>query len=352
MLQRIIYLAQQMYNIAPKRKEIESSPSKGTSEAARLHPPLYDLALQAISQSEAEDNEHGDVECFKRDYPNTNSPSTKELIKTFRINSYSVRIQYGGATDLIDDFVVMSAMGKSFDAFRKILREQALDAYFGESCFGQYLDLPKDTNAHFQIKMVQVMAWTFEVIPYLRQQVNYQKKVSYSRILRWLFAKIDKNTKFLDLFNPPKEVIEHPSLVLTNRGLKIPFILTLQSMQTLSDPKGGLVIVDGVSGGSSAAVGANDAPLTVFETTNYYEYDHTGYTDFFPPRKCSACKCQDCKTKHNGMINAINALTSSIKELTSKRGFIPSKRISYLSTPLEIKAKTRRKVIFKALSCI
>ncbi|PHU02548.1 hypothetical protein BC332_27799 [Capsicum chinense] len=45
--------------MAPKRKEIESSPSKGTSAAAQLHPPLYELALQVLSQSGEEDNEHG-----------------------------------------------------------------------------------------------------------------------------------------------------------------------------------------------------------------------------------------------------------------------------------------------------
>ncbi|KAF3658014.1 DNA-binding family protein [Capsicum annuum] len=59
-----------------------------------------------------------------------------------------------GATDLTGDFIVKSAMEKSFDAFQKILREQKLDAYFKESCFGQYLDFSEDNNAHFQIKMV------------------------------------------------------------------------------------------------------------------------------------------------------------------------------------------------------
>ena len=107
--------------MAPKRKEIESSPSKGTSEAARLHPPLYELALQALSQSGAEYDEHGEEEYFKRDDPNANSPSTKELVKTFSIDRYPVRMQCDGATDLTGDFVVKSAMGKSFDAFRKIL---------------------------------------------------------------------------------------------------------------------------------------------------------------------------------------------------------------------------------------
>ncbi|PHU30576.1 hypothetical protein BC332_02669 [Capsicum chinense] len=101
----------------------------------------------------------------------------------------------------------------------------------------------------------------------------------------------------------------------------MPFFLTLRSVQTLSDPKvidrikkelfeatiitrkiileGGLVVADGVSGdgvvvgvsGSGAAVGVNDASLTVFETTNRYDYDHIGFTNFAPLSECSACKC-------------------------------------------------------------
>ncbi|PHU19254.1 hypothetical protein BC332_10405 [Capsicum chinense] len=173
--------------MAPKIKEIESSSSKGTSASAQLHPPLYELALQALSQSGVEDNEHGEEESFKRDDPNANSPSIEEL------------------------------------------------------------------------------DWAFEVIPYLRQQVNYHEEVSCPRILRWLSAKTDKNAKLLNLFNPrPKE----------------------------------------------------------------------------------AAKC-------DGVINAISALTASVKEMISKRGVIPSKSISYPDTLLEIKAaKRRRKDTSKASSII
>ncbi|KAM3341632.1 hypothetical protein P3S68_026598 [Capsicum galapagoense] len=205
----------------------------------------------------------------------------------------------------------------------------------------------------------------FEAIPYLRQQVNYQEGVFCPRILRWLSAKTDKNAKFLDLFNPPKDANVHPSLVPTNRELKMPFFLTLRYVQILSDPKiidrikielfgattitrkifleGGLVVVNGaVGGGSGAAVGANDAPLTVFKA-NHHEYDHTGYTDFASPNECSACKCQGCREKHDVVINAINALTASVKKLTS---------ILFPSAPLEIRAKRRRRVISRALSGI
>ncbi|PHU21007.1 GDSL esterase/lipase EXL1 [Capsicum chinense] len=166
----------------------------------------------------------------------------------------------------------------------------------------------------------------------------------------------------------------HPSLVPTNRELKMSFFLTLRSVQILSDPKiidrikielfgattitrkifleGGLVVVNGaVGGGSGAVVGANDAPLTVFKA-NHHEYDHTGYTDFASPNECSACKCQGCREKHDVVINAINALTASVNKLTSKRGLIPSKRILFPSAPLEIRAKRRRRLISRALSGI
>ncbi|PHT75895.1 hypothetical protein T459_19417 [Capsicum annuum] len=164
----------------PKRKKIKSSPSKGTSAATRLYPPLYELALQTLSQLRAEDNKHGEEEYLKRDDPNANSPSDEELVKTFSIDRYPVRMQCDGATDLTD------------------------------------------------------------------------------------------------------------------------FSL-----------------------------------------------------DFATSSECFACKCQDCKAKYDGVINVINALTASVKEMTSNRGVIPSKRISYPYTSLEIKAaKRRRKDTSKASSGI
>ncbi|PHT31425.1 hypothetical protein CQW23_27762 [Capsicum baccatum] len=204
--------------MASKRKETKSSPSKGTSEAGQLHPLLYELALQALSQSGAEDNEHGEKECFKRDDPNANILFAEELVKTFSIDRYPMRMQCD---------------------------------------------------------------------------------------------------------------------------------------------EGGLVDDDGSGSGSgsSAAVGANDAPLIVFKTTSHYDYDHTCCTNFSldcaTSSKYSACKRQDCKAKHDGVSNAINALNASVKEITSKRGVIPSKRISYPYTPVEIKVvKRRSKDISKASSSI
>ncbi|KAF3685953.1 hypothetical protein T459_32829 [Capsicum annuum] len=94
--------------------------------------------------------------------------------------------------------------------------------------------------------------------------------------------------------------------------------------------EGGLVAVDDGSGsdsgsGSGVAVGANDAPPTVFETTSHYDYDHTGCTDFSPDftisSECFACKCQDCKvnitveaTAEVYNITVDNPLTASKEE--------------------------------------
>ncbi|PHT34180.1 hypothetical protein CQW23_25980 [Capsicum baccatum] len=108
-------------NMAPKIIEIESSPSKETSEIARLHPPLYQFSLQALSQSGAEYDEHGEDKYFKRDDPNANCPYTQELVKTFNIDHYPMRMQCDSAIDLMSDFMVKSSMEKSFGAFRKIL---------------------------------------------------------------------------------------------------------------------------------------------------------------------------------------------------------------------------------------
>ncbi|PHT50068.1 Pyrroline-5-carboxylate reductase [Capsicum baccatum] len=136
-------------NMISKRVEIESCSSKGTGEIARLHPPLYELALQALSQFGAEYDEHGEEECFKRDDANADSSSTEELVKAFSIDRYPVRMQYDAAIDLMSDFMVNSATEKSFDAFRKILQEQKLDTYFRDIFFGKYLDLSEDKNTRF-----------------------------------------------------------------------------------------------------------------------------------------------------------------------------------------------------------
>ncbi|KAM3221941.1 hypothetical protein P3L10_021211 [Capsicum annuum] len=70
-----------------------------------------------------------------------------------------------------------------------------------------------------------------------------------------------------------------------------------------------------------------------------------------PPCLFCECKCDECKAKYDGVINTVNALTTDVKELISK-SVIRSKRISVSFTPLNIKAKRRKKAISKELSSI
>ena len=78
----------------------------------------------------------------------------------------------------------------------------------------------------------------------------------------------------------------------------------------------------------------------------------SGHTTSFGPSSssCSACKCQECKHRHDNLISSIDALTVAVKELTSKRGVIPSRKITEPFTPLEV--KRRKRAISKVLSDI
>ncbi|KAF3640406.1 hypothetical protein FXO38_22156 [Capsicum annuum] len=409
--------------MAPQKIETESSPSKGTSEAVRLHPPLYELVLQALSQLGAKYDEHGEEECFKRNDPNANIPSIEELVKTFSIDRYLVRMQYDSATDLTGDFMEDNnahfQMKMVYELLKRMFMYENKDkmdevwinycgmlVYFGWKEFAIVTGLKcyppfpshvipiltpkkaphtlkkskgKSCDRDHLVSIVDPSFKNKNLIEALKGK-RISKKHKQSLCLVWFvhnifWARDVNNNITIGLITLSEDLeIVHPSLVSTSRELKMPFFLTLQSVQTLSNPKvidrikielfeaititrkiileGGLVVDDDLSGdgavggGSGAAVGANDAPLTVFKT-NHYKYDHTGYTDFASPNEYSGCKA-----KHDVVINAINALTASVKELTSKMGVIPSKKILYSSTPLEIKSKRRRKVISKALSSI
>ncbi|PHT96945.1 hypothetical protein BC332_34129 [Capsicum chinense] len=273
----------------------------------------------------AEDNEHGE-ESFKRNDPNANSHSAEELVKTFSINRYPMRM---------------------------------------ESCFGQYLDLPEYNNARFQIKMVYDLlkcrfmyerkdkmdqvwinycgmpvcfGWKefsivtglkcyppSQVIPTLTQKKapDIPKKKGKSSNRDDLISIVGPSFKNKNLIEALKDC---PSMACFDQPrVEDAIFLTLWSVQTLSNPK----VVDGIK-------------MKLFGATDFYP-------DFAASSKCSSSKFQDCKVKHDGVINAINVQTASVKKMTSTRGVIPSKRISYPDIPLEIKeAKRRRKYTSKA----
>ncbi|KAF3619406.1 hypothetical protein FXO38_20725 [Capsicum annuum] len=77
------------------------------------------------------------------------SKSQHDPIKTISIDSFHVEMPIDNPANLIGDFVVKSVMGKYFDKFRNIIKKEKLEDFFRSSCFGHFLKLPEDNNAHF-----------------------------------------------------------------------------------------------------------------------------------------------------------------------------------------------------------
>ncbi|KAH0737467.1 hypothetical protein KY290_036172 [Solanum tuberosum] len=413
-----------------------------------------------------------------------------KMIKKMR-RKFQVEMPIDDPTNLTGDFVVKSAMGAKFDAFRTILMNEKLEDFFKSSCFGYFLDLPEANNARFQMSMVYdllkrrikykgadddalenknkkmdeiwinycgmpvgkkgkktvktantktnkgkeklnnenellaiigpsyktkdliedlqskkvlkkhkerlclvwfvhailwakdinnvidlslfvlaqdlnafnnypwgndsyfltveylvsklspktnnlygfpwaFMAWAFEAIPYLRKQFNdYSKEISQPRILRWLSAKNNPKINFVDLFDPPHDIIVHPWLVPTEQELLMPFFLTLEIIDTKSDPTVDLIkkelagattirreahIVSGDADDVALDVdvdvnidvdigdtGAKSGGEHVDDVGGIYGgfTPFSGHTTSFAPSSssCSACKCEECKNK-------------------------------------------------------
>ncbi|PHT38660.1 hypothetical protein CQW23_22233 [Capsicum baccatum] len=187
---------------------VTSDKIPGATDSAVFMVSTYYLSIA----TGAEDNEHGEEESFKRDDQNANSPSVDELVKTFSIDRYPVRMQCVGTTDLTSDLVV------------KLVISTHSEKYF-----------------------------------------------------------------------------ENKNWILISGKAALGNILICRRT-TCSFPN---------------------------------------KNDFAASSECSSCKCQNHKAKYDRVINAINALTASVKEMISKKGIISSKRISYPDIPLEIKVDVR-----------
>ncbi|XP_015169697.1 uncharacterized protein [Solanum tuberosum] len=250
------------------------------------------------------------------------------------------------------------------------------------------------------------MAWAFEAIPYLRKQFNdYSKEISQPRILRWLSSKNNPKINYVDLLDPPYDIMDdlsaatyessvvrkfdhlllfcflpidgpsvatygssivHPWLVPTKQELQMPFFLTLGIIDTKSDPTVDLIKKE-LTGATTirkeapiVSGDADDLALDVDVDANIgVDIGDAGakvvVSMLMMLCSCSACKCEECKNKEAQLIStgedvkkSLDTLTSVVKELISKRCVIPSRKISEPFTPLKI--KRRRKSISKILS--
>ena len=60
-------------------------------------------------------------------------------------------------TELTGDLVLKCQLGKSFDEFRNIMKNENIDELFKKSYFRHFLELPEDHTARFQVSMVYAL---------------------------------------------------------------------------------------------------------------------------------------------------------------------------------------------------
>ncbi|KAH0761255.1 hypothetical protein KY290_017328 [Solanum tuberosum] len=201
------------------------------------------------------------------------------------------------------------------------------------------------------------MAWAFEAIHYLRKQFNdYSKEISQPRILRWLSAKNNPKINFVDLFDPPLNIIVQSWLVPTEQELQMSFFLTLGIIDTKSYPTVNLIKKE-LAGATTikrkapiVSSDADDVAIDVGFDVDVNIDDAGAKSGGEHVDDVGECKNKEARLISTGedVKKSLDALTSVVKELISKRGVIPSRKISEPFTPLKI--KRRRKSISKILS--
>ncbi|KAG5617242.1 hypothetical protein H5410_017066 [Solanum commersonii] len=414
------------------------------------------------TENDKEDEEEGEKESEEGDENESDEGDDieseegyEDVVKTFNIDKFQVEMPIDDPTNLIGDFVVKSAMGAKFDAFRTILMK--------ENCFGYFLDLSEANNARFQMSMVYDLLkrrikykgddddaledknkkmdeiWInycgipiyfgmkeFAIMTGLRCHPPSEPLPKVERLRKSKEKKISKSVKIGKKAKDINNVIDLSLFVLSQdldafnnylwgndsyfltveylvsklspktnnlygfpwafmQELQMPFFLTLGIIDTKSDPTVNLIKTElagattikreapivssdvddvaidvgfdvdvniGDAGAKSGSEHVDDVGGIYGEFTPF-----SGHTTSFvcSSSSCSACKCEECKNKEARLIStgedvkkSLDALTSVVKELISKRGVIPSRKISEPFTPLKI--KRRRKSISKILS--
>uniref|UniRef100_M1ANK1 Uncharacterized protein n=1 Tax=Solanum tuberosum TaxID=4113 RepID=M1ANK1_SOLTU len=330
-----------------------------------------------------------------------NIPSTFEFVKTFSIDKFQVKMPIDDDTDF-GDCVVQSVMGKVFDQFRVILKEQKLETFFRSSCFGLYLDLPENNNVHFQMTMVYgllkrriLVSHVVEPLPIVRpkkttnkpKKVKGKEKVTDDVDLVDIVGKGYRSTDLLKdleskkLSSKHKESLclvwfVHAILWAKNANQVIPASLLKLSQnreefnnypwnwmerrdevmslklsevlgdgeEAVGDPVG---VVGDVGSGFDGSGGGDELDDVAHHSVFEKGIDH----DVASPSLCSTCQCKGCNERHAELVNRIHALiTEAVNNLVSNMGTNPSKRISNSYIPIEI--RKRKRAISKALSSI
>ncbi|KAH0696432.1 hypothetical protein KY290_013795 [Solanum tuberosum] len=121
-----------------KQKEVEEEEGKNKEVVEQEEEKIneVDEAKGKQKEVEEEEQEKNEVE--------------DDGIKTINAYTFPVHLQ----PNATGDSIMMSAMEKPFDTFRITLKQNGLEDFFRNSCFGHFLDLPENNNARFQMTIV------------------------------------------------------------------------------------------------------------------------------------------------------------------------------------------------------
>ncbi|KAJ8555087.1 hypothetical protein K7X08_000022 [Anisodus acutangulus] len=78
-----------------------------------------------------------------------NKPSTDDVVKSFSLDKYSVKMSLDVHNDLSDDIIENPSIRRNFDKFRAIRQEEILENFFRANYFGHYLDFLEEIAAQF-----------------------------------------------------------------------------------------------------------------------------------------------------------------------------------------------------------
>ncbi|KAH0709693.1 hypothetical protein KY284_011120 [Solanum tuberosum] len=121
-----------------KQKEVEEEEGKNKEVVEEEEEQINEVDEDKGKQKEVEEEEQEKNEV------------EDDGIKTINAHTFPVHLQ----PNATGDSIMRSAMGKSFDTFRITLKQNGLEDFFRNSCFGHFLDLPENNNARFQLTMV------------------------------------------------------------------------------------------------------------------------------------------------------------------------------------------------------
>ena len=86
------------------------------------------------------------------------STSQHDHVKTFRIDRFQVAMLINNpeGKQLTGQIVLKCQMGKIFEHFMKIMKNENIGGLFKKSCFGRFLELPEDPAARIRFPMTMV----------------------------------------------------------------------------------------------------------------------------------------------------------------------------------------------------